>query len=481
MRLFFTFRSRTGQGNRQEFQYQLTLPSNALINRPLVGPWDISKSKAKGAVALVVCQKLLAANELDELLLPSNTNRESSPGDRPKKKTRSLSEEVQGATAMNWRIETMVNPKALSLPSDREAGVRQTNGGDSVRRHRAGGFTLHLHVIELDFVSKNDLTTDVVVPECFGMVTCQPLNDLCSFPLFPESMEVRVTPMYSGELAVNPEQLQRLKAFHLSLCEGAYLKGKLLSYMCTYMDNGVRQPSFYNLIPGDRIQYFTLPLDKHHCERHTKNTSWYLIVPLVGGNMGAQPATNGERMQDGCSQGMETSPWDGAAQHHGGGWYSVQDSEESLAKPEAHEEAGKYGPGTCRAPDQAAGSKRVTPSHQQQLTGGRGSQAGSWEEAHYEPGQKPHRDGLQPKDLIDWSFVDITSVKLQDHGMCGIRRDYWKCLKKGDIVMSTYNVGMYQVLGVRQDLNLHSSFPAAPDPHLCDKDPRKVRNRTSNA
>lgn len=67
------FRSREKEG-RLEFQYQLTLPINAAITKPILGEWQSSKQKAKKSACYAACVELRNLGELNEMFYPVSHN-----------------------------------------------------------------------------------------------------------------------------------------------------------------------------------------------------------------------------------------------------------------------------------------------------------------------------------------------------------------------------------------------------------------------
>eukprot|EP00803_Ostreobium_quekettii_P002896 evm.model.scf_898EXC.5 EVM.evm.TU.scf_898EXC.5 scf_898EXC:44547-57562(-) len=514
----FLFRSQTGDKNNQkQFQYQLTLPSNAPIKGPLVGAWSDSKARAKAAVALAACRELQLLNELDDCLLPQAA---ASPGDESRKKRKNMSaDEAAAALEADWHIETNINPRVLVCADDRDAYLRLMRDGGRADKGGAGAnaapkagpareapedalpgllrssprapngdFRLHLHAAEFEIIKPPDASADLVIPEALGVVACQPLPGPWRFPLFPESAEVSVALKYVGELALDPCALRDLKAFHLALCEGAYFKGKLLSQACTTSENGIQRRSFYGRIAADRVRYMSGGVTQALDGSPTRNLSWYLVAPLAGGSLGpvtpsGMPSrregrgganTRGGVAGDGRRGEPSQSEEAGGGRVRAAGWITGRKAgvrrravEEGMrsriyGRPPKYVPCGGFpkvrgGEAGPRSPGGADGGLK-------DLGLGRGDGDG---------GGIGARDGRPARELIDWELVRSTAARLERVVASGIPREQWGCLVRGDIVMSTYNEGVYRLLGVRRDLSPKSSFPAKPDPRLMDRDLRK--------
>lgn len=84
------------------------------------------------------------------------------------------------------------------------------------------------------------------------------------------------------------------------------------------------------------------------------------------------------------------------------------------------------------------------------------------------------------EDYIDWEFLDLIVTRVRNLKRPGI--DSNELVKKGDVVMASHNPCVYKVLGVRNDLNMMSDFPAEPSPELAEqKDSHEVIIRRSSS
>lgn len=94
---------------KQQYQVQITLPSNAPLMAPIIGPCMASKREAKAAVCLMACRELQKLGELNENLLPSIVSEK----ERLEVNRRQLREDAQEAINTEWRVYNSINPKVL--------------------------------------------------------------------------------------------------------------------------------------------------------------------------------------------------------------------------------------------------------------------------------------------------------------------------------------------------------------------------------
>lgn len=85
---------------------------------------------------------------------------------------------------------------------------------------------------------------------------------------------------YCGELVVDGNMLQSLKAYHFAVLEGAYFEGKLFASICSSDHQGIcKQDDFFSQITASAS--FLPDPTLNRTEEYITNTSWYLFVPVL--------------------------------------------------------------------------------------------------------------------------------------------------------------------------------------------------------
>ena len=125
------FRSREHQG-RTEFQYQITLPVNAAVNKAILGEWCGSKQKAKQSACYAACCELRKLGELNTSFFPISHRERAEPR---RKNFKSISALL--------KVETAINPESLQV---RHAEWRSVPG-PLPETSSSNSLVLHLQVI----------------------------------------------------------------------------------------------------------------------------------------------------------------------------------------------------------------------------------------------------------------------------------------------------------------------------------------------
>lgn len=271
LRPHLIFRSRETEGH-MEYQYQLTLPSNAATTSPVLGKWCTSKQKAKKSACFAACVVLRSQGEMNERFYPISRKEHVAVKTSVKKRNRKL-----------LAAQTPIDPEILR---PEHATRVQDSGYANQAPHRAQApvqLVLYLHVVTITppvesgqalvefFVGFDGC---VLVPAQFGVLTLKKLDCLMNFPLYPETGDVHVQFNEGGQLVVSNADLVKLKKYHLAVAESLYYKTKLFTSVCRE-----KRSDMESLIDGD-VDFLPEQLKQFGNQIPNVNKSWYLLCPL---------------------------------------------------------------------------------------------------------------------------------------------------------------------------------------------------------
>ena len=270
------FRSRDQQG-RTEFQYQLTLPVNAAVNKAILGEWCGSKQKAKQSACYAACCELRKLGELNTSFFPISHRERAEPRRRTFK-----------SFGSQLKVETAINPDNLSVQHAEWKSVAER----SAEAPPTNGLVLHLQVVrstpEMETPSSSShpgfASLDFSPPPCmicsvpesllFGILSLKKLDNLMRFPLYPETGNIMVDFLDAGSKVVSKKQLQTLKHYHFAVEESLYFKAKLFTAVC-------RQKSdIIEALVDEDVDLLPEYLKSSQEDQPVLNKSWYLVCPV---------------------------------------------------------------------------------------------------------------------------------------------------------------------------------------------------------